>query len=238
MSQATDESNTCAAQLPEFRDPSLLTRALTHRSYLNEHPEVSLEDNERLEFLGDSVLGAILADHLFRRFTGRWEGELTLMKSWLVSEPSLLAVAQQVNLGYYMLLGTGEDTSGGRERPALLADALEALIGAIYLDGGIEAANALVLRLFADQLATVESDKDRINYKNALQSIIHSHRRGGIEYRIVSTHGPDHRKAFEVEARVGGTVLGRGMGASKKEAEMCAARDALHSLELEHQEEP
>jgi len=219
-----------------FDDKRLLFKALTHSSYAHEHPRATMRHNERLEFLGDSVLGTILADYLFRNFTERWEGELTLMKSWLVSESSLASIARQVNLGYYMLLGTGEDTSGGRDRAALLADALEALIGAVYLDGGMDAATEMVMRLFGDRLHTVDMDKDRINYKNELQSVFHSRRRGGLDYRVTSTHGPDHRKAFEVEVRSGGEMLGRGSGASKKEAEMSAAQDALLRLEHEEQE--
>lgn len=214
----------------EFQRVQLLFKALTHSSYAHENARSGLRNNERLEFLGDAVLGLVLSEHLFRVFHDRWEGELSLMKSWLVSEANLAAIAHDINLGYYMFLGTGEETSGGRSRVALLADALEALIGAVYLDGGLPAARALVERLFADKLATVDSDKAQINYKNALQRTMHPRAQHELRYVVAAATGPEHNKQFTVEVRTRTHVLGRGTGSSKKEAEMNAARDALERL--------
>lgn len=219
----------------EFQHLPLLFKALTHSSYAHEQPQRGVRHNERLEFLGDAVLGLVLAEHLFRVFPERWEGELSLMRSWLVSENNLAAIAQQINLGYYLLLGHGEETTGGRTRAALLADALEALIGAVYLDGGLPAARALIERLFADKLATVDSDKLKIDYKNALQRTLHPRALHDIRYVVTATSGPQHQRQFVVEVQAGSHVLGRGVGCSKKEAEMNAARDALERLaEAEH----
>jgi len=217
----------------QFQHVPLLFKALTHSSYAHEHPRTGIRHNERLEFLGDAVLGLVFSEHLFRTFPDRWEGELSLMKSWLVSEANLAAIASQINLGYYIFLGTGEETSGGRARPALLADALEALIGAVYLDGGLPAARILVERLFADKLATVDNDKAQINYKNALQRTMHPRAQRELRYVVAAATGPEHHKQFTVEVRAGAHVLGRGTGSSKKEAEMNAARDALEHLAAE-----
>jgi ribonuclease-3 len=214
-----------------FTDKRLLFKALTHSSYAHENEDARVRHNERIEFLGDAVLALVLADYLFRRFPFRWEGELTLMRSWLVSESSLVDVAQQINLSYYLFLGSGEDVSGGRERSALQADALEALIGSIYLDGGYRAAADLVVHLFADKFETVDTDKWQINVKNELQARVSSLP----EYCVVAERGPEHMKEFEIEVRVDGTVLGSGTGSTKKEAEMHAAEAALAALE--HKEE-
>ncbi|MCX7848482.1 MAG: ribonuclease III [bacterium] len=216
-----------------FRHVPLLFKALTHSSYAHENAEHGLRHNERLEFLGDAVLGLVLSEHLFRVFYMRWEGELSLMKAWLVSEHNLAAIAQHINLGYYLFLGIGEETSGGRTRVALLADALEALIGAVYLDGGLPAARALIQRLFAEKLATVDIDKAQINYKNALQRTMHPRAHCELRYVVAATSGPEHQRQYTVEVRVDSHVLGRGTGSSKKEAEMNAARDALERLASE-----
>ncbi len=214
----------------EFQHVQLLFKALTHSSYAHENSRSGVRHNERMEFLGDAVLGLVLSEHLFRVFHDRWEGELSLMKSWLVSEANLAAVAYDINLGYYLFIGTGEETSGGRMRLALLADALEALIGAVYLDGGLPAARVLVERLFADKLVTADSDKAQINYKNALQRTMHPRAQHELRYVVAAASGPEHAKQFEVEVRTRTKVLGRGTGSSKKEAEMNAARDALEHL--------
>jgi ribonuclease-3 len=210
-----------------FEDKRLLFKALTHSSYAHENVREGVRHNERIEYLGDAVLALVLADYLFRRFPERWEGDLTLMRSWLVSESSLAEVAQEVNLSYYLLLGSGEDISGGRERAALQADAFESLIGSIYLDGGYEAVAEVVLRLFADKLMTVDSDKERINVKNELQAKLSALP----EYVVIDERGPEHMKEFEVEVRTSGTCLGSGAGSTKKEAEMRAAEAALAALE-------
>jgi ribonuclease-3 len=210
-----------------FRDKRLLFKALTHSSYAHENIHEGVRHNERIEYLGDAVLALVLSDYLFRRFPERWEGDLTLMRSWLVSESSLAEVAQTVNLSYYLLLGSGEDVSGGRERAALQADALESLIGSIYLDGGYQAVADVVLRMFTEKLKTVDTDKERINVKNELQAKLSTLP----EYVVVDEWGPEHMKEFEIEVRIGGTCLGSGTGSTKKEAEMRAAEAALEYRE-------
>lgn len=217
-----------------FRSKRLLFKALTHSSYMNENPRSGMRHNERLEFLGDAVLGVILAEHLFRFFPERREGELSLMRSWLVSESNLSELAQEMDIGYYLLLGCGEDASGGRGRAALLADAFEALVGAIYLDGGFVAAGTFVLAAFAVKLRTVDEDKAQINYKNALQQEAYDRFGDQPQYVVVAVSGPEHTKQFSVEVRLAGRVLAAGDGASKKEAEMNAARTALVHLAQEH----
>ncbi len=214
-----------------FTNERLLYKALTHSSYANEKTRHGLRHNERMEFLGDAVLGLVLSDCLFSRFPDRREGEMSLMKSWLVSESSLSTVAKSIELGNYLFLGSGEDAAGGRARSALLADALEALIGSVYLDGGFTPASRLVLKLFAARLETVDEDKEQINYKNALQMLMHSRGRGDPEYVLTAAKGPDHMKTFETEVRIDGSPLGRGTGPTKKEAELNAAKEALEALQ-------
>jgi ribonuclease-3 len=214
-----------------FHNKGLLLKALTHSSYAHENPRARLRHNERVEFLGDAVLDLLLAEYLFRHFTERWEGELSLMRSWLASESSLADVAQSINLGGFLFLGVGEETSGGRHRAALLADGLEAVLGAIYLDADLETTRRVVLRLFADKLASVDEEKERVNYKNALQSRMSALGRGALDYRVLSTEGPEHMKRFEVMVCSKGAELGRGTGSTKKEAEMQAACAALLALD-------
>jgi ribonuclease-3 len=215
----------------EFDHAELLLKALTHSSYANENSRAGLRHNERVEFLGDAVLDLILADHLFHRFRDRSEGDLSLMRSWLASEVSLADVAQSIDLGLFLFLGVGEEASGGRARPALLADALEAVIGAVFLDRGFAAAQAVVLRLFKDKLEVVDEDKHRVNYKNMLQTRLAAKSRNDLEYRVTNVDGPEHMKRFAVEVWSNGVCLGCGMGASKKEAEMTAACAALATLD-------
>jgi len=214
-----------------FHDKRLLCKALMHSSYVNEHPTDGVRHNERVEFLGDAVLSLILSEYLFRHYPDRWEGELSLMRSWLVSEATLARIAQSIKLPAFILLGNGEDTTGGRERTSLHADVLEALIGSVYLDGGGTEATRIILRLFKDMLRCVDEEKESINCKNALQAKLHSIYHMEPEYRIIRTEGPDHMKQFDVEVRINGTVLGSGSGFSKKEAEMNAAAMALEYIE-------
>ena len=215
----------------EFQNKALLLKALTHSSYAHENPRANLRHNERVEFLGDAVLDLLLVEHLFKRFAERWEGDLSLMRSWLASESSLADVAQSINLGGFLFLGVGEETSGGRNRQALLADGLEAVIGAIYLDADLETTRRVVEHLFATKLESVDEEKERVNYKNALQSRMSAAGRGALDYRLISTGGPEHMKRFEVVVCSKGAQLGRGTGSTKKEAEMQAACAALLALD-------
>ena len=218
----------------KFKFKKIACKALVHSSYANEHSELKIKHNERLEFLGDSVLSLILADDFFSRFPKKREGELSLMLSWLGSESHLTKVAKSIGLGEYIFLGEGEKRSGGRNRPSLLTDALEALIGAIYIDGGFLAAKKVVINLFQDGLESVEKDKNQINCKNDLQTLLHHRRKPDPVYKIISTSGPDHNKTFEVEVYVCNQPLGKGKGSTKKEAEMNAASAAINKIKLDN----
>ena len=211
-----------------FSDPLLLTRALTHRSYLNEHPE-AVEDNERLEFLGDAILDFLVGAWLYNRFPEMSEGNLTRLRSALVRTENLAEFANDVNLGNAMLLGRGEDEAGGRERLALLCASFEALIGALYLDGGIPSVQAFVAPMLepaARQILSGHKDKDP---KSLLQEWAQSEGYGTPHYRTVSSFGPDHAKIFEVEVQINGTIYGRGVGQSKQAAAKAAAAAGLEA---------
>jgi ribonuclease-3 len=211
----------------KFRNPELLTLALTHRSYANEN---GLPDhNERLEFLGDAVLGTVAAEWLFRRHPEMPEGDLSKRKSYLVSAPVLAGLADDLGVGKSLLLGVGEERSGGREKPSLLADSAEAVLGAIYMDGGLAPVRELVSRL----LAQVVEERPRIHEtdtKTRLQEALQARGWSLPEYRLVAEMGPDHEKRFVVECRVCDRAAGRGEGRSKKIAEQRAAAEALESL--------
>ena len=213
-------------------DSLLLNRALTHRSYLNEHPE-AIEDNERLEFLGDAVLDFLVGAWLYNHFPEMAEGELTRLRSALVRTEQLAEFAQEIDLGSVMRLGRGEDEGGGRERQALLCATFEALVGAIYLSGGIEAVQEFVEPMLleaADMILTARKEQDP---KSLFQEWIQSQGYGPPLYRTIATTGPDHAKNFEVEVVVNDKVYGRGRGHSKQAAAKAAARDALQSLGLD-----
>ena len=214
-----------------FRDRGLLEHALTHRSRVAEDLSGGVRDNESLEFLGDSVLGLVIADMLFRQFPGYDEGQKSQIKAAVVSTVSLARQADRLGLGQHLLLGRGEEKTGGRLKPAILADGYEALIAAIYLDGGLPAASAFLLREFQD--AVDEADQAEVrgsDYKSALQERLQSGGRPLPEYHVVAQDGPDHRRTFHVEVTVVGEVLARGTGKAKKEAEQEAAREALDRL--------
>jgi ribonuclease-3 len=214
-----------------FRDRGLLEHALTHTSRANEDASGGVRDNESLEFLGDAVLGFVIADVLFREFQEFDEGEKSKTKAALVSTTTLARQAELLDLGDHLLLGRGEEKTGGRRKQALLADAYEALIAAIYVDGGIEQARAFITREFATLIDDVRrhggAEQD---YKSALQEYLQSQDRGLPEYRLAGTLGPDHRKLFQVEVVVGGEAMAEASGSSKKEAEQEAARLALEKL--------
>ncbi|MBE6538439.1 MAG: ribonuclease III [Ruminococcaceae bacterium] len=216
----------------EYNDISLLEKALTHSSYSNElrlrHKES--ECNERLEFLGDSVLSIIVSEYLFSHYTQRPEGELTRMRAEVVCEKALSKFAQKIELGNYLLLGHGEEKNHGRERKSILADAFEAVLASIYLDAG-KAGKKMVARfllpLIIEELESAESDGHSKDNKTLLQQIVQQVEGEVLEYVTVDESGPDHQKSFTVEARLNSNVIGRGVGASKREAEQNAASEAL-----------
>jgi ribonuclease-3 len=212
-----------------FRDPRLLREALTHRSYLNEINE-AWPSNERLEFLGDAVLGLISTDYLFGRFDTLGEGELTNLRSALVRTETLARFAHEINLGQYLFLGRGEEMSQGRHRPAGLACAFESLLGAMYLDSGYAATRDFALRFLAPELDAVLSGRLHKNAKSVLQELVQSRLQQTPTYHLVQESGPDHAKSFTVEVRVGPRMLGRGNDRSKRGAEQAAAEVALQSL--------
>lgn len=213
-----------------FHNVALLREALTHPSYANEHPADPTPTNERLEFLGDAALGLVVAQTLFARFPDVQEGRLTEWRSQLVCGPTLSRIAVDVlDLGSALRLGRGEDHTGGREREGNLERAYEAIVGAIYLDQGLEAVREFVTRTLQDDLEALTRDPDILNPKGALQQIAQD-RFGRPEYALIHSEGPEHERQFSVEVRIAGETLGRGTGTSKQEAEQTAAREALPVL--------
>ena len=211
-----------------FRNISLLQNALTHSSYANERWHNSLMSNERLEFLGDSILGMTVAEHLYRNFPDRPEGELTRMRADMVCETTLAAVAERIGLGQHLLLGHGEDRLGGRNRASILADAVESIIAASYLDGGMEAAVNFIRNFI---LCDVPVKKlHNVDYKTTLQELIQRKKDQVLSYALTGESGPDHDKSFVVEVSLNGEVVGSGTGRSKKRAEQDAARAAIEKL--------
>ena len=211
-----------------FRNITLLQNALTHSSYANERWHNSLMSNERLEFLGDSILGMCVAEYLYQNFPDRPEGELTRMRADMVCEKTLAAVANRIDLGRHLLLGNGEELGGGRSRNSILADAVESVIAASFLDGGMEAA-----KQFIRQFILVEVPVTRMNnadYKTALQELVQQKKNQVLSYTLVGESGPDHDKRFDVEVKLNGNVVGLGSGSSKKRAEQDAARVAIETL--------
>ena len=213
-----------------FRRTSLLEQALVHRSYLNEAPELELESNERMEFLGDAVLGLVVSERLYGDYPALSEGHLSQIRALLVRWDTLAEAAERISLGDYLVLGRGEEMSGGRSRPSNLAGALEALIGAVFLDGGVSKARKLVLQLLAPELEKVAAGAVAIDSKSQLQHEVQSRWHEIPKYRLISSLGPDHAKTFTVEVLVHSDVLGRGEGRNKKQAELAAARKALEAL--------
>lgn len=212
----------------KFRNITLLQNALTHSSYANERWHDSLMSNERLEFLGDSVLGMVVANYLFRNFPDRPEGELTRMRADMVCEKTLANVANQIGLGSHLLLGHGEERFGGRSRASILADAVESVIAASYLDGGLEAAKGIIDRFI---LCDVPVQKlHNADYKTTFQELVQQKKNQVISYALVGESGPDHDKQFLVEVSLNGRVVGKGSGSSKKRAEQDAARAAMEEL--------
>ncbi len=215
----------------EFKNPKLLTEALSHSSYANENKK-NRKSNERLEFLGDSVLSIVVSQYLFEHFSHFPEGDLTKIRASLVCEKALHVFAKQIDLGKYLLLGRGEENTGGRERASILADAFEALIAAIFLDGGLESARTHILRFIPEDLDLQKSAAFN-DYKTILQEVIQKNPEEKIEYVLVEQSGPDHNKAFKVHVCLNSNIIGVGSGRSKKEAEQMAAREALELMGYE-----
>lgn len=226
----TDINQAEAAFNLRFADKALLRRALTHRSYLNENPDYPLEDNERLEFLGDAVLDFITGEYLYHRFPEMPEGRLTNLRSALVRTERLAAFAGSINLGRHLFLGRGEEESGGRERPAILCDAFEALVGALYLDQGVDPTRDFVYQMIEPALQEILISDAEKDAKSQLQETAQSHYQLTPTYRTVKEQGPDHAKEFTVEAVIGDKTYGTGMGFSKQSAAQAAAQEALTTL--------
>jgi ribonuclease-3 len=204
--------------------------ALTHKSYVNEHRDEGWEENERLEFLGDAVVDLVVSEYLMSRFPLVREGDLSKLRAAVVDEAGLAAMGRALGLGELLRLGRGEELTGGREKASLLADTMEAVIAAVFLDGGLAAAHALVDRFLDDAYAGAETGTLDRDWKTQLQEQGQARHRSSPRYRVVAEVGPEHAKIFEVEVELGGLVLGRGSGRSKKDAEQAAARVALDAL--------
>ena len=211
-----------------FRNVQLLQNALTHSSYANERWHNSLLSNERLEFLGDSVLGMLVAEYLYKTFPDRPEGELTRMRADMVCEHTLATVANRIGLGDHLLLGHGEERLGGRSRESILADATESVIAACFLDGGLTAAEQFVKQYILVEVPV--SRPNNMDYKTALQELVQQKKNQVLSYTLVGQSGPDHDKQFDVEVSLNGNVVGSGSGRSKKRAEQMAAKAAMEKL--------
>ena len=216
-----------------FRNPELLVTSLTHKSYINENPLSGASDNERMEFLGDAVLGLCISDLLMKKYTDLDEGALSQIRAWLVREKPLADLALRLGLGECLLLGRGEENSGGRQKESLLANALEALIAAVYLDSSFTRAKSFIKRLMAplidDEILLIQC----ADYKTMLQEICHKKFKSAPVYTLLSESGPDHDKMFEVEVRIGDFMRQTGWGKSKKEAQKQAAQKAWRYLQNE-----
>jgi ribonuclease-3 len=210
-----------------FQDPQLLENALTHSSRANES-RGKLQSNERLEFLGDSILGMVVAEHLYRNHPSLPEGELTRIRAALVCEESLVVVAEDLGLGEYLRLGKGEEAGGGRQRPSIRADAVEAVLAAVYLDGGIGSARKIIQKyILSREIAGITKPRD---YKTSLQELVQRESGQVLQYRLTGEEGPDHNKRFYMSVELNGSVVGSGSGKSKKEAEQMAAKAAIAKL--------
>ncbi|MGM0499150.1 MAG: ribonuclease III [Bacillota bacterium] len=213
-----------------FDDKILVQRALTHKSFPNENRTLNLKDNERLEFLGDSVLSLSVSTYIFNTFADLPEGELAKMRAVIVSAPILADVAKRIELGQYLFLGKGEEMTGGRERDSILADTMEAIFGALYLDQGFTAAADFILHLLKIDIINVAEGNHIQDYKTMLQEVIQENGSDRPEYEVVDEEGPDHNKTFLVAVKLNEDSLGSGQGSSKKEAEQEAAKVALNKL--------
>lgn len=216
-----------------FTDPSLLIHSLKHRSYVYTVDEESIESNERLEFLGDAVLDLVVTQYLYARFGEKREGDLTQIKSLLVSKPVLAQKGREMGLGKFLYLSKEEDLAGGRERTSIVGDAVEALLGAIYLDGGLTAVTRFLENLLLASVREIVSNGAYLNFKSVLLEHTQSEGRGHPRYLVNSEEGPDHQKVFTVGVLVEGERMGMGRGRSKKEAQQMAAKEALENMGVE-----
>jgi ribonuclease-3 len=214
-----------------FKNLKLVKEALTHSSYANERKGQNINNNERLEFLGDSVLSIIISQYLFEKYKDLPEGELTKIRSKIVCEATLGECSTKIKLGNYMMFGRGEEMTGGRERTSILADAWEALIAAIYLDGGLEEAKKFIMKNMMKVINDAVDGKVFLDYKTRLQEIIQVNKENRIKYELYKEEGPDHCKVFYSNVKLNDVVIGTGNGRSKKESEQQAAKVALRSLE-------
>ena len=212
----------------EFKNKKLLINALTHSSYANEARD-GVSSNERLEFLGDSVLSIVVSKYIYKEFNNLPEGELTKLRASLVCEKSLCQFSRELDLGKYLRLGKGEDKGGGRERDSILADAFEAVLAAMYLDGGFNVAKNHVMRFIKNELKHTDDEVFK-DYKTALQEIIQKNPEESVTYILTKETGPDHDKVFEVEVRLNSNTIGKGIGKNKKQAEQSAAKEALRLM--------
>jgi ribonuclease-3 len=214
-----------------FKDKEFLKKALTHSSYGNEHNMGLTENNERLEFLGDAILNLVVSQYLYKKYPNYPEGELTKIRAKVVCESSLAYAARKIQIGKYLLLGKGEEATGGRDRESILADAAEAIVGAIYMDSDFDTTNKLLLSNFeADIVYAVAKGDLFIDYKTELQERLQKNGNSKVEYVVVREEGPDHNKVFHMDVRVDGKTIGNGTGRNKKEAEQMAAKEALFLL--------
>lgn len=213
-----------------FKKKYLLSRALTHSSYANQKGLSYIEHNERLEFLGDSVLSLAVSEHIFKKYKNRQEGKLTKMRAGVVCEASLYMRAQALGLGEYMLIGRGEEITGGRRRISILADACEALIAAIYIDGGFDCAKKFIISQLEDSIAQTVKGSDIDDFKSRLQEYLQKDQEATIRYEVIGEEGPPHNRTFHVRVSINGGMTGEGWGKSKKKAEQEAARGVLQKL--------
>ncbi len=215
----------------KYKDIDLLKRATIHSSYANESKSI-LNSNERLEFLGDSVLSIVISDYLFKSFTDMPEGDLTKLRSMLVCENSLFDYATKLGLGSYLKLGKGEEQTGGRTRKSILADAFEAVIASIYLDSGTDAARDFILPYVHEKISSGKNERGLGDYKTKLQEVIQKNPEEKVEYVLIDESGPAHDKVFVVEVHLNSNIIGKGTGTSKKQAEQRAACEALELMGL------
>lgn len=211
-----------------YKNNKLLFEALSHSSFANENKK-NRKSNERLEFLGDSVLSIVVSDYLFEHYKHMPEGELTRIRASLVCEQSLYKFAEKIRLGDFIMLGKGEENTGGRQRPSILADAFEAVIASIYLDGGIDSATEFILKFIPDNILS-KGTVSFNDYKTILQEVVQKNPEEKVEYYLIDESGPDHNKAFKVQVKLNTNVIGEGIGKSKKQAEQMAAKEALQLM--------
>ncbi|MFH1349861.1 MAG: ribonuclease III [Pseudomonadota bacterium] len=222
--------------LYRFRQPELIEEAIRHSSYVNECADLSLRDNERLEFLGDAVLDLAISHILMELFQDAKEGDLSKYRASVVNERGLYNIARRLELGHYLLLGKGEEVSGGREKPSILANTMEALLGALYIDAGFDKTKAIINRLFLPLIAKIDSGKIVRDFKSLLQEYTQERHKARPEYLLVAENGPAHDKTFQVVITLNGKTISEGEGKSKKEAEQVAAKEAFFCLTENRQE--